>query len=272
MKNNGLLLIAKLCWFFSKSALANRRGVVIISAIVLLLLWGTHGQMELLHLLLPAWQGPGSDPLTRQALIADIPWDQELISFWGGALLLVVVPSLIIKFGFRQSLAEYGLGLPAPGRGRIAFWGFWFLLLTCLPAFISGASEPAVRAVYPFFRQFDDKLQFALYELCYLPFFIVIEFVFRGYLLFGLTETDARDNTTDLYHGLLDDFRCNGHLLIISMLSYTAWHLGKPLAELWGTLYWGLAAGTVAFASRSIWPVVLSHWLLNVVLDAMVVY
>jgi len=30
------------------------------------------------------------------------------------------------------------------------------------------------------------------------------------------------------------------YALMIQMLSYTAWHLGKPLPELWGTVVWGL--------------------------------
>jgi membrane protease YdiL (CAAX protease family) len=54
------------------------------------------------------------------------------------------------------------------------------------------------------------------------------------------------------------------------MLSYTAWHLGKPLPELWGTLVWGLAAGAVALASQSIVPIILVHWLLNVWLDLLI--
>ena len=57
------------------------------------------------------------------------------------------------------------------------------------------------------------------------------------------------------------------YAIFISMLSYTAWHLGKPIPELWGTLVWGLATGTVALATRTIWHIVLVHWLLNVFMD-----
>jgi membrane protease YdiL (CAAX protease family) len=51
------------------------------------------------------------------------------------------------------------------------------------------------------------------------------------------------------------------------MLAYTAWHLGKPLPELWGTLVWGPAASAIVLATHSIWPIVLVHWLLNVWMD-----
>lgn len=32
------------------------------------------------------------------------------------------------------------------------------------------------------------------------------------------------------------------YAILISMLSYTAWHLGKPSLELFSTLIWGRAA------------------------------
>jgi hypothetical protein len=66
-------------------------------------------------------------------------------------------------------------------------------------------------------------------------------------------------------------FYLDRYALLIQMLSYTAWHLGKPLPEPWGTIIWGLAAGAMAYTIRSIWPIVLAHWLLNVVLDASIV-
>ena len=37
-----------------------------------------------------------------------------------------------------------------------------------------------------------------------------------------------------------------------------------------GTLAWGLAAGAILLAIRSVWPIVLVHWLLNVWLDLLV--
>jgi membrane protease YdiL (CAAX protease family) len=122
-------------------------------------------------------------------------------------------------------------------------------------------------ARYPFYRPFNSIAEFIIYELAYFLFFLVIEFTFRGYLLFGLAG--VRDSEIDtMGGGVPGQFYFDRYALLIQMLSYTAWHLGNPLPEVWGTLIWGLAAGAVAYAVRSIWPVVLSHWLLNVVLDA----
>ena len=224
------------------------------------MLWGYHGELELLKKIWPAWHGPGIDIGARPQIIPGIPWDNELISFWLGAFLLVIVPILIIKFGFKQSLADYGLGMPPKSRRKLAWWVFAILTIIALPGFITGTGDADMQKVYPFYKPFSSIPSFVFYELCYFPFFIAIEFIFRGYLLFGLAGVKEDDTHNKI-------FKVSRYAILISMLSYTAWHLGKPVPELWGTLVWGLAAGASAYAVRSIWPVVFAHWLLNVVMD-----
>ena len=262
--------VLKVIWFSVRRFLAERPGQIIGSAFVLIMLWGTHGKLEWLRMVLPGWRGPGIDVGNRPQLLPGIPWDHELISFWAGGILLVLVPIVIIKFGFKQSLSDYGLGLPARGRRRLAWWTFLTVTLVVLPFFWVGAQDKDMCDVYPFFRSFANAGQFLLYELTYLPFFIAIEFIFRGYLLFGLAGV-RDEEVKGGGDGLPGVFYFYRYALLIQMLSYTAWHLGKPLPELWGTLVWGLAAGATAYAVRSIWPIVLSHWLLNVFLDALIV-
>ena len=80
-----------------------------------------------------------------------------------------------------------------------------------------------------------------------------------------------RDDELSKDIGLPGPFFFGRYALLIQMLSYTAWHLGKPLPELWGTLIWGLVAGAVAYTTRSLWLVIAAHWLLNVMLDAVIV-
>lgn len=259
------LTVAEVVRFIGRAArpfFVEKPGQIVLSAIILLMLWGTHGRLELLGGLVPGWRGPGSDPATRAVLLPGIPWDQELISFWGGALLLVGVPILLIKLVFREPLANYGLALPPPGRRRAGVLVALLLVALCLPTFWGFAENPAFQRVYPFYRDFSGWGSFALYELCYLPFFLVIEFIFRGYLLFGLAGTRLRGGPRP--DGLPE---LPGYALVLQMLAYTAWHLGKPLPELWGTLFWGFVAGGAAYVLRSIWPIVTAHWLLNVFMD-----
>jgi hypothetical protein len=262
--------VLKVVWFSIRSFFVERPGQIIGSAFVLIMLWGTHGKLEWLQLIWPNWRGPGVDVGSRPQLLPGIPWDNELISFWAGAFLLVVIPILIIKFRFKQPLSDYGLGLPGKGRRLLAWWTFLTVTLVTLPFFVLGARDANMQTVYPFYRPFSGVGQFLLYELTYLPFFIAIEFIFRGYLLFGLAGV-RDDEIGGGEDGLPGVFYFHRYALLIQMLSYTAWHLGKPLPETWGTVVWGLAAGATAYAVRSIWPIVLSHWLLNVLLDALIV-
>jgi len=269
LRDPDIVTVFKLIWVSIRQFFVERPGQIIGSAFILLMVWGTHGKMELLGFVWPDWRGPGSDPGTRPNLIGGIPWDHELISYCAGAVILVGIPVLLIKYGLKDRLANYGLGLPPRGKRALAFLAFLALTLLSLPAFYLGTFDPGMRHLYPLYGEFSGPWAFVLYELSYLPFFLAIEFIFRGYLLFGLAG--VRDlEISGTGGGFPGKFYFHRYALLIQMLSYTAWHLGKPIPELWGTLVWGLAAGALAYAVRSIWPVVLSHWLLNVFMDAVI--
>lgn len=263
--------VLKLIWTTVKTFYNERPGQIIGSAFLLIMVWGYHGNLELLKLIIPNWSDPGINTDTRIPLLSFVPWDRELISFWGGAIIVVFIPMLIIKFGFKQKLSDFGLGLPPKGKRSFAAAVFFTLTIICLIPFYFGSKDPGMQNVYPFYKSFSSISEFAIYELTYLPFFIAIEFIFRGYLLFGLAGVKDFE-IKNSGGGVSGEFYFYKYAVLISMLSYTAWHLGKPLAELWGTPIWGLAAGVCTLEVRSIWPATMSHWLLNVFLDAMILY
>jgi hypothetical protein len=240
------------------------------TTIVLLMVWGTHGRVELLSTVFPGWTGPGTSGDPRRArLIPGLPWDQEWISFAIGALLLIGVPALLIRFRFHERLSDYGLGPPKPGRMRYTLWSAVLLSLFVFPSMYVASRDASMRATYPFFRQFDSLGAFLLYELGYGVFFLVIEFTFRGYLLFGLYGA-SQPNGMRAVRESRDPPLLSHYAIVVSMLSYTAWHLGKPLQEQWGTLLWGVVTGTLALTSGTIWHIVLVHWLMNVFLDYLI--
>jgi len=263
--------LLKLIWISITTFFKERPAQIIGSAFLLLMLWGYHGELELLKFIIPSWTPPGVEVSTRTPLISFVPWDRELISFWGGAFLVVIIPMLIIKFGFKQKLSDYGLGLPEKGKRLLGLTVFLTLTLLCLFPFYIGAKDLGMQSVYPFYKNLTSVSEFVIYEFTYLPFFIAIEFIFRGYLLFGLAGVKDHE-IKDGGVGLPGVYFFSRYAILISMLSYTAWHLGKPLAELWGTPMWGLAAGVCTLEVRSIWPATLAHWILNVFLDAMILY
>jgi hypothetical protein len=261
------LSVVQMVWASIKGFFKEKPGIIILSALTLLLVWGYHGNLDILRLVIPSWSAPGEATATRPPILPGVSWDRELISFLGGTILVVLVPWLIIRFGFKESLADYGMGLPPRGSRTMGFMIFLTLVIFSIYPYYGASHDGGMQAVYPFFKSFNGLPDFVSYELCYFFFFLAIEFIFRGYLLFGLANTGftlrKRDGTVDTYY-------FGRYAIILSMLSYTAWHLGKPLPELWGTPVWGLLTGASVYAVRSIWPVLMAHWLLNVFIDAMI--
>lgn len=256
--------VLRLIWNTIAWVLHDPAAMGIALGFLMLMVWGSHGRLELLGLVWKGWAPFTARPVDAKPVLDGIPWDQEWISFWAGAVLLVVIPGVLIRVVFKHRLSDYGLGLPASGRWRLTLLSAAVLFCFSLPAFLLGAQNSSMKCTYPLYRGvFADNGAILLYELGYFPFFVAIEFIFRGFLLFGLYHAWRR-------RARAGKERLRGfgyYAILLSMLSYTAWHLGKPLPELWGTLVWGLATGTIALATNTIWPIILVHWLLNVVLD-----
>lgn len=261
--------VLKSVWQYLRFFLREKVGIIILSTILLLMLWGYHGNLELLSIFFKSWTFPCEKGCVRSTIFSFVPWDRELISFLGGAILLVLVPIGIIRLYFKQSLSSYGLSLPVQGKRKAAWMVFAVFMVFTAASMVIASGDHDMQALYPFYKTFTSIPQFLLYELCYFPFFLVIEFVFRGYLLFGVADNpltaESEDGTTSVVY--LRTFA-----IIISMLAYNTWHLGKPLTELWATPVWGLAAGTVTYLLRSIWPVLMVHFLMNVILDALILH
>jgi membrane protease YdiL (CAAX protease family) len=264
--------VLTLIWNTFARVLHSTEACVLGSTFFLLLVWGTHGELDTsLAIFWDRYVGPGKDPPPADRIIPGVPWDQELISWMAGIALVVFVPWLLIKvfythdrIGYR--LRHYGLRLPW-GRWKFALISAAILFFGSLPMVYVGAHTKMIQDVYPIYRGgFDSAWRFAGYELCYLMFFIAIEFIFRGYLLFGAVRSRQR-NPSASANGIIGLPPYGYFGLLISMLSYTAWHLGKPWPEIYSTLLWGVAAGVVVLVTRSVWLVIIVHWLLNVVMD-----
>jgi hypothetical protein len=268
LEHPSVATIGKLVWNVLARLFHDPVGMLLGSAFLVIMLWGYHGRVDLLGEVWSGWKGPGSDPADRARIIHGIPWDQEWISFAAGCVLVVLIPCLLIKFVFKQPVRDYGLGLPGRDRIRLTLLSGAALFAVSLPAFVVAAGNDEMRATYPLFRgHFATTGSFLVFELGYLLFFVAIEFIFRGYLLLGLFRVTDRSVGLPGVTGESGPLVFGYYAVLISMLSYTAWHLGKPTPELWGTLIWGVAAGAVVLATGTIWMVVGVHWLLNVLLD-----
>jgi hypothetical protein len=240
-------------------------GVILASTAVLFAAWGRDGELPWLHSLWSGWR-PATDPAGRAAVVPGLPWDQEWISFAAGFVLLVVIPCAIAKFAWHHDLRDYGLGLPDRNRVRLATFSAVFLLLAAIVPFLFATGDEGMKATYPLYRGPLEGWDFVAYEAGYFVFFVVIEFVFRGWLLLGLFSVKDRDALPEAT-GERGPLLFGYYALLIAQVAYTAWHLGKPTPELLGTLVWGPVAGAVVLLTRSIWPIVVVHFALNVLLD-----
>jgi membrane protease YdiL (CAAX protease family) len=230
--------------------LRTREGIILMSALIGVVIWGPKGTPLFSDLLSP-W---------LKEIPAEELWREQLLSFVTGFLLLVAAPVIIIKFVFHEPLSEFGLGI---GDIKLGSALTLALIVVSVPLFWFGSTSDSMKLEYPMlYRGLPGPLRvqqftwgaFILYEATYAVFFLTIEFIFRGYLLFGLSRRFGR------------------YAVLFQMLSYTAWHLAKPLPELSGTLLWGFATAAVALRARSLWYVFIAHYLLNIVLDCMILH
>jgi membrane protease YdiL (CAAX protease family) len=227
----------------------TKPGIVLISACLALLVWGPLGKP-----LFWPWVEPllGREP-------ANAGFQRQLVSYFTGFVLLGLIPILLIRFRFKEPLANFGLGL---GNVRL---GLTFMVLfsaiTIVPFYFTARNEQMWHE-YPMLYAglSDEQLRAAFdwttyieYELLYALFFFVIEFTFRGYLLFGLK---------DQFGG--------AYAILIQNVPYVVWHLAKPLAELWPTPVWGFVVAAATLRVGSVWYLFFAHWLLNIFMDTMI--
>jgi len=238
--------------------LKDKTAIILWSSFILLTLWGLKGDARLIFP--ERW---------RQALFPCLVWRDQLVTFLIGFILLVVIPCCIIKFRFKERLSEYGLGWPKD-RMKLGLGAIVVMLIIGIPLFYLGTKNPAMQEEYPLFGKENITTWggFILFELVYFLFFICIEFIFRGYLLFGLYGIKDIQAAKGVV-GIRGPLVFGEYAVLIQMLAYTMWHIPKPMPEYIGALFWGVAVAAVALRIRSVWPIIIAHWLLNVFLDVM---
>jgi hypothetical protein len=246
-------------------SLTEKTAIILLSTFILLILWGSKGDMKILSKIFGEnWTGE---------LFPGVAWHRQLASFIVGFLLLVVIPCCIIKFIIKERLSEYGLGWPKENKRRKqAVSGFFLIMGVSIIPFYLSAFNPGMQEEYPLFGDAIAKGAwgaFIVYELVYLLFFVVIDFIYRGYLLFGIFKIKDLEVIKGV-KGIKGPLVFGIYAILIQMLSYTMWHIAKPVPELLGTVFWGIGTGAVVLKSRTVWPVIIAHWLLCVLLDIVV--
>ena len=130
---------------------------------------------------------------------------------------------------------------------------YFFMLLFMIPLIAFAATQPDFLRSYPRFRPsyFGEEYwtYFAIYEPFYLAGFVMVEWMFRGFLVVGMVH-------------LL------GHRAILPAAAvYCIFHFGKPMGECISSFFGGYILGVFAYYTRSIWGGIIVHMGIALMMD-----
>ena len=111
-----------------------------------------------------------------------------------------------------------------------------------LPLVWFASASDSFSNVYPHLNSARDSWNvFIIYEIGLLIYMIAWEFIWRGYMLFGLYE------------------KFGFYAIFIQMIPFVILHNGKPMLETFGAILAGLALGILALRTKSIFYCVIAH-------------
>jgi len=195
----------------------------------------------------------------------DLGEEPTLSDFWRGAtplfaalVLFGLIPMGIVKWGFRERLADYGLRVGVAHRTIRSF-----LLATPIIVVIAifTGHNPAFFDVYPINEAIRPQHStisiniFVLHAIFYFGYYLGWEFLFRGFLQHGLSE------------------RCGIPVaILIQTMASVMLHYGNPSIEVFGAIIAGLVWGFFAYRTRSILSGLGQHATLGIVLDWVLIF
>jgi len=168
---------------------------------------------------------------------------------WGMALFIIgLIPALIVKFGFKERLADYGLQLRRP---------LMVLLITLLgvafltPFVYLGSKNYQFQAIYPLvLNAGNSPASFGKSAFFYFLYYVGYEFCFRGFLFLGIKDD-------------IGDWQALGVSLIATVLL----HVSQPQAEMIMAVFAGVVFPLIVRKMRTIWPVIFIHAYAGIALD-----
>ena len=164
---------------------------------------------------------------------------EYLYWFLGDFITLFVLTALIIKFVLKENLKDYGLKL---GDFKIGLFLSLTFFIVMLPLVWIFSASPDFVEKYPHLLSTRTNWnEFFIYESALLVYMSAWEFIWRGFMLFGLKEKFG-------YYSVL-----------IQMIPFVILHNGKPVAETFGAIIGGIALGILAFRTSSIYYCIITH-------------
>jgi len=159
--------------------------------------------------------------------------------FLGDFIPYFIIPALIIKILFKESLKDYGISLGDYKTG-IKITGIFLLIMIPLIWIVS--TLPEFNQTYPHLPSAKNSWRiFFLFETGMLIYMFSWEFVWRGFMLFGLKE------------------KFGYYAVLVQMIPFLILHNGKPAPETFGAIIAGIALGILALRTNSILYCLITH-------------
>ncbi len=196
----------------------------------------------------------GSIQFAQQTFPAMSSFQSSSYMFLGMFIFMGIIPFLIVRFIFKDSLKDYGVKL---GKWREGLLLTLFLIIIIAGAMLYPSSQtPDFRNIYPFDKSAGESvLNFLRFELIRgLFFYTAWEFFFRGFMLFGLRK-------------YIGDWLS----ICIQTIPSCLWHIGLPAGEILTSIAAGFLFGIMAIRTNSIVWVFILHYLIGVFLDLLIV-
>lgn len=175
--------------------------------------------------------------------------------YWllGDGLVMFLVPVFSIKFVFKEKLSDFGVRL---GDVKFGLSTLILFLIVMLPlVWIVSASQSFAETYPQGGRALLHNLPMLIfYEFCVLVYMLGWEFLWRGYMLFGLKE------------------KFGYYAILIQMIPFFILHKGKPDLELLGAIFAGIILGIQAWRSNSFVYCWIVHWLIMISIDSISVF
>lgn len=152
---------------------------------------------------------------------------------------LFVIPILIIKFLLKGNLNSFGLRV---GDFRSGLkYSFIFLAIMIPIVWIVSANSSFAQSYPQLIDVRNSWTVFLIFEIGIWLYMIAWEFMWRGFMLFGLEE------------------KFGYYAIFMQMIPFLILHNGKPAAETFGAIAGGIALGILALKTRSVLYCIITH-------------
>jgi len=157
---------------------------------------------------------------------------------WLSTFIYCAVCPIIVIVILRKNPLDFGLRL-----GDYRIWGLHVGVICLIAAVLLYASSFSA-SLQSFYK--ERNFDFLTYFLTSCISLFGWEFIFRGYLLFGLKD------------------KLKEGAILLQMVPFALLHLGKPELETVSTIFTGILFGYVAYRGKSFWPAFIIHLFINI--------